>query len=111
MERFTTQLTICADVVGAFWWPMGEEWRKDCETFDVTAYQRRCVNGGRGSRGITLREALSGMESEHLGDSSNGVTFSGELIVTIRNGSRSRSRSFPLNMFPSIADMVESSNV
>jgi hypothetical protein len=106
----TTQLTIHATAHGALWWPIGEEWTRDV-AFDVTRYQARCVNGGRGSRGITLREAMSGLECEESGDSSNGVTFSGILVVTRYSGSRCRSRCFPLNMFPSISDMVESSNV
>jgi len=98
----TSNIRIFADVTGAFWWPIGEPWEKTGVIFNVTQYQRRCINGGRGARGITLREAMSGLEDDHIDDSSCGVTFAGELVVT----RGAKTRAFPLEMFPSISDMV-----
>lgn len=98
-----TNIEIYADVAGTFWWPMGEDWQKlGCE-FNVSDYQRRCVNGGRGKRGITLREAVDAFTSEHGGDSASGCLITDGILI-VRRGNRTR--SFPLSMFPSIADML-----
>lgn len=101
-----TQISVIADVVGAFWWPIGEPWVKHSVSFDVTAYQRRCVNGGR-AKGITLREAIDGMETEHGGDSSEGIKLANGIVkVTRVKGNRKASRVFDLSLFPSIADYI-----
>lgn len=102
-----THIEIYADLIGAYWWPMGETWEKLGVEFDISAYERRCIGGDRNNGGLSLRQAVDSFVNEHSGDSSNGVEISdGILIVTRRNGSRSKTRSFPLNMFPSIADYM-----
>lgn len=108
-----TRIEITADLVGAFWWPVGEEWIKEHVTFDVSAYQRRCVNGGRGERGISLREAVDGFATEHGGDSSNGVELANAVLSVTREERAGASvkmvrRDFPLEMFPSVSDFIYS---
>ena len=102
------QITLHGDVVGHYWWPIGEEWIKEGASFDVTAYQRRCVNGGRGDRGISLWEAVEAFTSEHDGDSSSGCTLrEAYLEITSIKGNRRRSRIWMLDTFPTADDFLD----
>ena len=74
---------------------------------NLTDYQKRCVNGGRGERGISLREAVEAFINDAQGDSSSQVKISdGWLYAKVYNSTRTKSRMFPLTMFKSVSDFL-----
>lgn len=108
----SVQIYITADVTGAFWWPIGEEWEKPFQVFDVTTHESRCTGGGRADGRLTLRQAVDSFISEHAGDSSNGIVLRDAVLTVTRVRSGRRvSRDFPLTMFPSVSDFLEKEEV
>lgn len=96
MPAFNMQVEIRGYLVGTIWWPVGAECWKTVR-HDVTDYDARCTEP------CTLREHVLALTRD--GDFQGAEIADGELIVTIRKPGRTRTRSFPLTMFPSIADM------
>jgi hypothetical protein len=99
-----TTLTIVSDLVGKFWWPMGEEWTKPvCETFVVNGADVHPLD-----HVSTLREAVERICSD--GDSSSAPLLSREGFVEITrhspSGHRTMIRRFPLSIFGSVSDYL-----
>lgn len=80
-------------LVGPIWWPAGAECWKD---LDFT-----CDDTG------TLRDNVVRAHCFD-GDFQSCSIAQGELIGTYRRGAKTVSRTFPLAMFPSIADCLHS---
>lgn len=99
-----TSITIEGFLVGNIWMPAAECFKH--LTFDVDSHRSRCVSSD-GSR-YTLRDAM--LEATRDGDFQSCVVAAGTLrieVTTITEGRRvSRSRSWPLDRFPSIRDML-----
>lgn len=97
----TTRITITGYIVGAIWWPSGAECWKDLN-YDATDQQAR--TDGK----MTLRDHL--IRATMDGDFQSCTVAAGTLTIeTIsRKGSSmvKRSRSWPLDKFPSIADCL-----
>lgn len=94
----TTQITISGYVVGPIWWPAGAECFKEFR-HDATAYDARCT------RPSTLREHCCRITSD--GDFQGCDIADGVLTITRHRNGRRVSRDFPLEMFPSISDMLK----
>jgi hypothetical protein len=101
-NNHTVSIEIRGTLVGTIWWPVGAECWKDAR-HDVTGHAARCINGDAAKGKPSLRQHVDAMVND--GDFQGAEIADGELIITIRKPGRSRSRSFPLTMFPSIADM------
>ena len=93
-----TEIRITGYVVGPIWWPVGEECYK-AFTYNVTNEKKRWSEPG------TLREHVLAITND--GDFQGCEIADGTLEVTIYKPNRSRSRTFDLTLFPSIADCVK----
>ena len=102
-----TEIKIHGYVVGEIWMPQVECWKS--LDFNATDYEARCINGGRRGK-LTLREMVDSALMQEGGDFRHCAIADGFLTVEMRRRSGSgtqtiRRRHFPLEMFPSIADM------
>ena len=100
----TTKITIIGTMIGAYWWPIGEPWHKDiAETREYRPreqYQTYRTTTG------SLRDFILDLTND--GDSSAACLFDAETVVVVTRyrGPRKTARTFPITMFPSVADMV-----
>ena len=96
----TTQITIRGFLVGTIWMPAAECWKE--LDYDVTREDARFTEPG------TLRDHV--LRATNDGDFQGCDIAQGELIVTrttISGGTRiTRTRAFPLTLFPSIQDCL-----
>ena len=101
----TTKITIDGYLVGPIWWPIGAECWKDL-AFDATNHESRCVNGDGSPAKLTLREMV--LAASQDGDF-RGCDIAHGFVTIERSGplNTSRKRSFPLTMFPSVADCIK----
>jgi hypothetical protein len=99
-QQRRTDISIHGFLVGDIWMPMTECW-KDL-FYNITSEDERWSEPG------TLREHVCRATND--GDFRSAAIAQGELVVTIRReapqGTLTRSRSFPLSMFPSVRDML-----
>lgn len=99
----TTHVKIRGFLVGAIWWPVGAECWKDLD-YDLTREDARIVDGSTGKVGADLRYHI--LRACNDGDFQSAVIAHGEVEIERRRGSRRTVRTFPLSMFPSVADCV-----
>lgn len=92
-----SSVIIRGTLVGGIWWPIGAECYKPLR-YDATAEQRRTVGK------MTLRDHV--LSATNDGDFQSCRIADGTVEVTVRRGPRTRSRIFPLDMFPSVSDCV-----
>lgn len=91
-----TSIEISGFVVGEIWWPVGAECFKPFR-HDVVAYARRCD-------GATLRDHI--LEITRDGDFQGCTIAQGEITITLHRPNRRRSRTWPLDRFPSVSDCL-----
>lgn len=97
-----TQISIHGFLVGPIWWPVGAECWKHL-SYDLTDHDSRFVARG------TLRDHV--LTAINDGDFQHCVIARGEIVIqtTCRNNAGEtirRSRSWPLDRFPSIRDCL-----
>lgn len=97
MSRADSSVIIRGTLVGGIWWPAGAECWKPLR-YDATAGQRRTVGK------MTLRDHV--LSATNDGDFQSCRLADATLEITTRHGSRTRSRIFPLDMFPSVVDCI-----
>ena len=94
----TEEIRISGTLVGPIWWPAGAECWRDV-SWDATDYECRC------GEPLTLREHVDALLTNEGGDFQHCAIADGVLTIVRRRGSTRRVRTFPLDRFPSIADM------
>lgn len=110
MQPFDLSLEIRGGICGAIWWPHGQVCGYPHRRFDVYREQARFSD----QDSVTLRDIVEHILMENGGDFQNAMfTADTEIIATVhRAGKRgyrcTRTRAFPLSMFPSVADYVDS---
>ena len=90
---------ISGYMVGPIWRPAGEECYKHV-THSCHDQDKLWSEPG------TLRDHMEALSMREGGDFQHCQLAVGELTLTIRKPNRTRSRTFPLSMFPSIADYL-----
>lgn len=98
-----TRMTISGYLVGTIWMPAAECYKP--LTYDVLREARRYTEPDS----VTLRDHV--LSATNDGDFQSCAIADGELLVTIArhegNKRYTRTRAFPLAMFPSIADCIK----
>ena len=93
-----TYIDISGYIVGPIWWPTNEKGYKPFR-HNVKAYNARLSKPG------TLRDHVLAIIQD--GDFQSCEIADGIIEITITKPNRSRSRSFDLSLFPSVADCVK----
>lgn len=105
-----TTYTIVGEIIGTYWWPIGQEWEKPvCETFTEAGDLDR-LHDFHDERPQRLRTLLEAVTID--GDSSSGCRLSAESVLIVRRTRRSngstvtRERTIALVDMPSAKDYV-----
>ena len=94
----TTTVRLRGYLVGNIWMP-------NCECFKELSYSLDDQSSRWSERG-TLRDHV--LAATNDGDFQSCNIAHGELVITRTKGRRKVTRSFPLSMFPSVADCLHS---
>jgi len=105
MTATKTTVQIVGTLAGSYWWPIGETWHKDLS--ETREYRPREQTQTYRTTTGSLRDLVVDLVCD--GDSSSSCRFSADtvVIVTRFRGPRRISRTFPITMFPSVADCIE----
>jgi len=112
MTQYSLSLELRGGICGPIWWPAGAMCGRSFRRLDVDRERARFSN----PEDVTLRDIIEHILMENGGDFQNAMfTADTEIVATIyRQGARGyqcrRTRAFPLSMFPSVADYVDSNH-